>query len=201
MYTNRQPGSHRATHPPCHPRRASPGPRLDRHAGRHEQIYDLLLLLLIYESRARAGRRLSGRESSLTGRHDPDPVVPRASLSFLAKQPGGVGCKLHTRAPSTPYATVVQGCGGRRRGEHPPHHHAFESSDTPKGALRLASAAARVEEQEVKTRLENMLERSRPLTHVRSERVRRPRERRRGLRPRALVGGRGAWTLIVGRCA
>jgi hypothetical protein len=43
---------------------AAKGGRLDRHAGRHEQTY---------ESRVRAGRRLSGRESSLTGGWLPRP--------------------------------------------------------------------------------------------------------------------------------
>ena len=38
------------------------------------------------------------RESCLTGCNDRDPVaLPRASLSFLVKQPGGLGCILHSK--------------------------------------------------------------------------------------------------------
>ena len=39
------------------------------------------------------------RESCLTGcNEDPDPVTSRlASLSFLVKQPGGLGCILHSK--------------------------------------------------------------------------------------------------------
>ena len=38
------------------------------------------------------------RESRFTGRHDPDPVT---SLSFLVKQPGGLGYKLHSKCSKT----------------------------------------------------------------------------------------------------
>ena len=81
---DRQPWSHHA----------APLGRLDRHAGRHEQTY---------ESRVRAGRH-PYQEGGAASPAATNPIpLPRASLSFLVKQPGGLGYKLHSKCSRRTY--------------------------------------------------------------------------------------------------
>ena len=76
---DRQPGSHHAAPPPG-------GDRLDRHAGRHEiPTHD-------YEPDG------DSKEGGAASPAATNPIpLPRASLSFLVKQPGGLGYKLHSK--------------------------------------------------------------------------------------------------------
>ena len=63
---------------------------MDRHAGQHEQTYTNLE----YESDG------IHQESRLTPAATTLIPLPRALLSFLVKQPGGLGCKLHSEQSS-----------------------------------------------------------------------------------------------------
>ena len=74
--------------------RASCPSASSRHAGRHEQTY---------ESRVRAERH---PDKWAGGAASPAVTIPipllRASLSFLVKQPGGLGYKLHSKCSKCP---------------------------------------------------------------------------------------------------
>ena len=78
---DRQPGSHHANPPP-----GGRGDRLDRHAGRHEiPTHDYEPDGIFQEGRAASPAATT-----------PIPL-PRASLSFIVKQPGGLGYKPHSK--------------------------------------------------------------------------------------------------------